>query len=190
MDEQTWSDLVEESKEVHTALMAEGFVTVPRLMPSVGGRLMGVAHLRPVTQGEDATIAFEEMARLAAAACADEVVAAWENLDLCIACQHPPYHPVPALNVLWAIPDHHVLWRFPYQVQLLPELTDDGRARGVPLWLPTPPAMPNAPLEPEIALMLNSCWKPIRGDREALPNLLELTVSDLLSRGYLVELAA
>ncbi len=134
--------------------------------------------------------AFEEMASLAAAASADEVVAAWENLDLCIACQHRPYHPVPALNVLWAIPDHHVLWRFPYQVQLLAELTDDGRARGLPRWLPTPPAVPDAPLEPEIALMLNSCWNPVSRDTEDLAIVLDLTVSDLLSRGYVVELSA
>jgi hypothetical protein len=121
VDEQTWGDLVEASTEVHTELMAEGFVTIPRLMPLAAGRLVGVAHLRPVTQGTDATIAIGEMAELAAAASADEVVAAWETLDLSIACQHPPFHPGPTLNMVWATPGHHVLWRFPYQVSLAME---------------------------------------------------------------------
>jgi hypothetical protein len=190
VDEQTWHDLVEASKHVHTTLMAEGYVTIPRIMTLARGRVVGVAHLRPVTQGEDAVIALGEMADFAAAANADQVVVAWENLDLCIACQHPPFHPLPALNMLWAVPDHYVLWRFPYHVRLLPDLTDDGRVRGVPQWLPTPPAVPNARLEPEIARMLDSCWSQINQQRERVPNLLELMAADLRSRGHLVELAA
>lgn len=77
MDAQTWDALVESMKSAYAAGLAEGAVPRPVIMPLVRGELVGLIWVRPTEPGKDALTGIAELANIAAAAYADEVVLAW-----------------------------------------------------------------------------------------------------------------
>lgn len=120
MDAQTWDALVESMKSAYSAGLAEGAVPRPVIMPLVRGELVGLIWVRPTEPGKDALTGIAELANIAAAAGADEVVLAWETHDVATACQLPINGPVPCLNMVHATKDGHVLHQFPYTEQPRP----------------------------------------------------------------------
>ncbi|UGY90780.1 hypothetical protein [Streptomyces gobiensis] len=81
----------------------------PVIMPLVRGELVGLVWVRPLRVGEDALTGIAELANIAAAAGADEVVLAWETHDVATACQLPVVGLAPCLNMVRATRDGHVL---------------------------------------------------------------------------------
>ncbi|MFD6913550.1 hypothetical protein [Streptomyces virginiae] len=67
-------------KETYTAGLGEGAVPGPLMMPLMGGELVGLIWVRPLHVGQDALAGIAELANIAAAAGADEVVLAWETV--------------------------------------------------------------------------------------------------------------
>lgn len=92
---------------------------------------------RPLKVGEDALTGIAELANIAAAAGADEVVLAWETHDVATACQLPVVGPAPCLNMVLATRDGHVLPQFPYTEQLLAR-GPEGWTSVAPDWRPGP----------------------------------------------------
>ncbi|MFE2492202.1 hypothetical protein ACFXGR_55510 [Streptomyces mirabilis] len=100
--------------------------------------------------GQDALAGIAELANIAAAAGADEVVLAWETHDVATACELPIVGPAPCLNMVLASRDRHVLHQFPYTEQLLSR-SPEGWASVAPGW--RPPAAnrchPSRPRQPD-----------------------------------------
>ena len=187
MDERMWNGLTGALVQAHSAMLAEGFVSPPNLMPLVSGRLIGQAQVRPMRRGKDAYVAISELGNLAAGAEADEVLITWESQDLASACEHQPDFPGPCLTILWATRARRAAYRFPYQ--------ETSRKRGrkqlpavAPRWLPNPPPDPMPIPPPAIAAALELCWTPL----EIGPphDKLEVTVAYLRSEGYIVSVVA
>ncbi|MGW8396157.1 hypothetical protein ACWGLP_05615 [Streptomyces lydicus] len=132
MEARMWDALVDVVKNAYTAGRGEGTVPRPVIMPLVRGELVGLIWARPLKAGEDALAGIAELANIAAAAGADEVLLAWETHDVATACQLPIVGPAPCLNMVLATPGGHVLHQFPYTEQLLarsPEGLGISRAR-------------------------------------------------------------
>lgn len=163
-------------------MMAEGLVVTPTLLPFVDSTLVGYVTLRPVMRGQDAVVAVAEMANLAAAADADEIVVVWETQDIAVACGHAPLYAEPALNMLWATRSDYAVQRYPYQECSLRGRTARGLIPVYPDWLPTPPALPNSHLEPAIQAIVELYWKPMESAGEA--NMVESAVAYLQSQGF------
>ncbi|GAA3246892.1 hypothetical protein GCM10020256_74790 [Streptomyces thermocoprophilus] len=108
-----WDGLVGVAKETYTAALGEGVVPRPLMMPLVRGELVGMIWVRPLKVGQDALAGIAELANIAAAASADEVVLAWETHDVATACELPIVGPAPCLNMVLATRDGHVLHQFP-----------------------------------------------------------------------------
>lgn len=125
------------------------------------------------------------MGHLAAAAAADEVVAAWESADIAVACELPTLHPQPGLNIVWATPHEHVHYRLPYHEKILTGRTDQGYLPLAPDWLNAEPPTRGDILEPAIATLLHSSFQPFDTD---VPNLLQQAAAYLENRGYHVKL--
>ncbi|MFF2937835.1 hypothetical protein [Streptomyces mirabilis] len=104
-----WNGLVGVVKEAYTAGLGEGAVPRPVMMPLVRGELVGLIWVRPLKVGQDALAGIAELANIAAAAGADEVVLAWETHDVATACELPIVGPAPCLNMVLASRDRHVL---------------------------------------------------------------------------------
>ncbi|MGW9314855.1 hypothetical protein ACWGSB_21160 [Streptomyces albidoflavus] len=73
MDTRMWNGLVGVAKETYTAVLGEGVVPRPLMMPLVRGELVGLIWARPLKVGQDALARIAELANIAAAAGADEV---------------------------------------------------------------------------------------------------------------------
>jgi hypothetical protein len=67
-------------------------------MPLVRGELVGLIWVRLLKVGEDALTGIAELANIAAAAGADEVVLAWETHDVATACRLPVVGAAPCLT--------------------------------------------------------------------------------------------
>lgn len=128
-----WNGLVSVAKETYTASLGEGVVPRPVMMPLVRGELVGLIWMRPLKVGQDALAGIAELANVAAAAGADEVVLAWETHDVATACELPIVGPAPCLNMLLATQGGHVLHQFPYSEQLLSR-SPEGWASVAPDW--------------------------------------------------------
>ncbi|WP_241779620.1 hypothetical protein [Streptomyces natalensis] len=89
MEARMWDALVDVVKNAYTAGLGEGTAPRPVIMPLVRGELVGLIWVRPLKVGEDALTGIAELANIAAAADADEVVLAWETHDVATACQLP-----------------------------------------------------------------------------------------------------
>ncbi|SOE25094.1 hypothetical protein [Streptomyces sp. OK228] len=144
-----WNGLVGVVKEAYTAGLGEGAVPRPVMMPLVRGKLVGLIWVRPLKVGQDALAGIAELANIATAADADEVVLAWETHDVATACELPIVGPAPCLNMVLASRDRHVLHQFPYTEQLLSR-SPEGWASVAPDWRPAPAPQPGGELVPPI----------------------------------------
>ncbi|MFI6951454.1 hypothetical protein [Streptomyces sp. NPDC050422] len=113
VDARRWNGLVSVAKETYTASLGEGSVPSPLMIPLVRGELVGLVWVRPLKVGQEALAGIAELANIAAAAGADEVVLAWETHDVATACDLPIVGPAPCLNMVLATPAGHVLHQFP-----------------------------------------------------------------------------
>ncbi|MEU1446625.1 hypothetical protein [Streptomyces mirabilis] len=144
-----WNGLVGVVKEAYTAGLGEGAVPRPVMMPLVRGKLVGLIWVRPLKVGQDALAGIAELANIATAADADEVVLAWETHDVATACELPIVGPAPCLNMVLASRDRHVLHQFPYTEQLLSR-SPEGWASVAPDWRPASAPQPGGELVPPI----------------------------------------
>ncbi|MGP8298260.1 hypothetical protein ACTPOK_09970 [Streptomyces inhibens] len=179
-----WDALVGVMKSAYTAGLGEGTVPRPVIMPLVRSELVGVIWLRPIKVGEDALTGIADLANIAAAADADEVVLAWETHDVATACNLPVVSPAPCLNMVAATRDGHVLHQFPYTEQLLAR-GPEGWASVAPDWRPAPAPQSGGELVPPIQAAVNFAFTPIELDH---PDPFRVTVVLMEEDGYSVRL--
>ncbi len=179
-----WGALVSTMKEAYTAGLGAGSVPRPVIMPLVRGELVGLVWVRPLTVGQDALTGIAELANIAAAAGADEVVLAWETHDVATACQLPVVGPAPCLNMVAATREGHVLHQFPYTEDLLGR-SPEGWASVAPDWRPAPPARPGGELAPPVQAAVNFAFTPLELNH---PDPLGVTVVRMEEDGYSVRL--
>ncbi|SCD33241.1 hypothetical protein GA0115234_100453 [Streptomyces sp. DvalAA-43] len=115
----------------------------PVSLPLVRGEPVGLIRVRPIKVGEDALAGIAELANIAVAAGADEVVLAWESHDVATACELPVVGPAPCMNMVLASRDAHVLHQFLHDEQLLSR-SPEGWASIAPDWRPAPHRSPVA----------------------------------------------
>ncbi|MFI9080976.1 hypothetical protein ACIGW8_31660 [Streptomyces sioyaensis] len=179
-----WDALVDVVKSAYTAGLGEGTVPRPVIMPLVRGELVGLIWVRPLKVGEDALTGIAELANIAAAAGADEVVLAWETHDVATACQLPIVGPAPCLNMVLATRGGHVLHQFPYTEQLLAR-SPEGWASAAPDWRPAPAPQPGGELVPPIQAAVNFAFTPLELNH---PDPFGATVVLMEEDGYRVRL--
>ncbi|MDH2390618.1 hypothetical protein QCN29_17830 [Streptomyces sp. HNM0663] len=158
-----WNALVGVMKEAYTAGLGEGAVPRPAMMPLVRGELVGLIWVRPLKVGQDALTGIAELAHIAEASGADEVILAWETHDVATARKLPIVGPAPCLNMVLATPGGHVLHQFPYTEQLLSR-SPEGWASVAPDWRPAPVPQPGGELVPPIQAAVNFSFTPIELD--------------------------
>ncbi|WP_193242103.1 hypothetical protein [Streptomyces phaeolivaceus] len=179
-----WDALVGVAKSAYSAGLGEGAVPRPLIMPLVRGELVGMIWVRPIEVGQDALTGIAELANIAAAAGADEVVLVWETHDVATACELPVVGPAPCLNMVLATPDGHVLHRFPYSEQVLSR-SPEGWASVAPDWGPAPAPQPGGELVPPIQAAVNYSFIPLELDH---PSPFGVTVVLMEEDGYRVRL--
>ncbi|MET9467094.1 hypothetical protein ABZY44_20280 [Streptomyces sp. NPDC006544] len=185
MKARLWKGLVALVRETYTAELGEGSVPRPLMMPLVRGELVGLISVPAPEAGQDAHAAIAELANLAAAAGADEVVLAWETRDVATACELPVVGPAPCVNVVLATPDGHVLHSFPYAEQLLCH-SPEGWASTAPDWQPAPAPQPGGELIPPIRAAVGRCFTPVE---LAHPDPFGVTVGRMEQDGYHISLS-
>ncbi|WP_223734760.1 hypothetical protein [Streptomyces purpurogeneiscleroticus] len=179
-----WEALVGVVKSAYTAGLSEGAVPRPLIIPLLHGELVGMVWVRPLKVGEDALTGIAELANIAAAAGADEVVLAWETHDVATACQLPVVGPAPCLNMVLATCDGHVLHQFPYSEQPLSH-SPEGWASVAPDWMPARAPRPSGELVPPIQAAVNFACTPMELDH---PAPFGVTVVLMEEDGYSVRL--
>ncbi|WP_406409131.1 hypothetical protein [Streptomyces sp. NBC_01643] len=179
-----WDALVGVVKSAYTAALGEGSVPRPLMMPLVRGKLVGMIWVRPLRVGQDALTGIAELANIAAAAGADEVILAWETHDVATACQLPIVGPAPCLNMVLATLAGHVLHQFPYTEQLLSR-SAEGWASAAPDWRPASAPQPGGELVPPIQTAVNYAFTPIELNH---PDPFGVTVVLMEEDGYSVRL--
>ena len=184
VDTRMRNGLVGVAKETYTASLGEGVVPRPLMMPLARGELVGLIWARPLKVGQDALAGIAELANIAAAAGADEVVLAWETHDVATACELPIVGPAPCLNMVVATRDGHVLHQFPYTEQLLSRNTE-GWASVASDWRPAPAPQPGGELVPPIQTAVNFSYTPIELDH---PDPFGVTVVLMEEDGYRISL--
>lgn len=184
MEAQVWDALVNVAKSAYAAGLAEGEVPRPLIMPLVRGELVGMIWARPLKVGQDALTGIVELANIASAADADEVVLVWETHDVATACELPVVGPAPCLNMVRATRDGHVLHQFPYTEQLLPH-GPEGRASVAPDWSPASTPQPGGKLVQPIQAAVNFSFIPLELDH---PSPFGVTVVLMEEDGYRVRL--
>ncbi|MFI1869958.1 hypothetical protein [Streptomyces jumonjinensis] len=184
MEARLWDALVGVVKSAYTAGLGEGTVPRPLIMPLVRGELVGMIWVRPLKVGQDALTGIAELANIAAAAGAGEVVLAWETHDVATACQLPVVGPAPCLNMVLATRDGHVLHQFPYSEQLL-ALSPEGWASVAPDWRPALAPQLGGELVPPIQAAVNFAFTAIELNH---PDPFGVTVVLMEEDGYSVRL--
>lgn len=184
MEARMWDALVGVMKDAYTAGLGEGTVPRPVIMPLVRGELVGLIWVRPIKVGEDALAGIAELANIAAAAGADEVVLAWETHDVATACELPVVGPAPCMNMVLATRNGHVLHQFPYDEQLLSR-SPEGWASVAPDWRPVPAPQPGGELVPPIQAAVDFAFIPIELNH---PDPFGVTVVLMEEDGYSVRL--
>ncbi|MFE0632754.1 hypothetical protein ACFW3D_38100 [Streptomyces sp. NPDC058864] len=119
MEAWMWDVFVSTMRETYTVSLRKGVAPRPVIMPVVRGELVGLVWVRPLTVGQDALTGIAELANIAAAAGADEVVLTWETHDVATACQLPVVSPAPCMNMAAANREGHMLHQFPYTEELI-----------------------------------------------------------------------
>ncbi|MEU6355286.1 hypothetical protein ABZ896_39265 [Streptomyces sp. NPDC047072] len=184
MEAQVWDALVDVAKGAYTAGLGEGTVPRPLIMPLVRGELVGMIWARPLKTGQDALTGIVELANIAAAAGADEVVLVWESHDVATVCELPVVGPTPCLNMVVATSDGHVLHRFPYNERYL-ERGPEGPVSIAPDWMPVPAPEPDGELLPPIRAAVDYSFIPLELDH---PSPFGVTVVLMEEDGYRVRL--
>jgi hypothetical protein len=184
MDTRTFDALTESMKSAYVAGLSEGAVPRPVIMPLVRGQLVGLIWLRPVKTGQDALTAIASLSNIAAAACADEVVLAWETHDVATACELPITGPAPCLNMVHATTDGHTLHQFPY-TESVPANRPEGSAAVEPHWQPAPDPQPGGTLVPPVQAAVDYAFTPIELDH---PSPFGVTVVLMEEDGYSLRL--
>ncbi|NUO40845.1 MAG: hypothetical protein HOV82_02290 [Streptomyces sp.] len=184
MEARMWDALVGVAKETYTASLGEGTVPRPLIMPLVRGELVGMIWARPLKAGQDALTGIAELANIAAAAGADEVVLVWESHDVATACELPVVGPAPCLNLALATREGHVLHQYPYNEELLSR-SPEGWASLAPDWMPAPAPQPGGELAPPIQAAVDFSFIPIEIDH---PSPFGVTVVLMEEDGYRVSL--
>ncbi|GGP93279.1 hypothetical protein [Streptomyces melanogenes] len=173
-----WNGLVGGAKKTYTASLGEGVVPRPLMMPLIRGELVGLIWVRPLKVGQNAFAGIAELANIATAAGADEVVLAWETHD--VACELPIVGPAPCLNMVLATRDGHALHQFPYTEQLFSH-SPEGWASVTPDWRPAPAPQPGGELVPPIQAAVDFSFTPLEPDH---PDPLGVTVALMEEDGY------
>ncbi|MEW2166467.1 hypothetical protein AB0912_26235 [Streptomyces sp. NPDC007084] len=189
MDSRTWDTLVGSVKGAYATGVAEGAVPRPVIMPLVRGELVGLIWLRPVEPGADALTGIAALSNIAAAAGADEVVLAWESLDVAGLCGLPAEGPAPCLNMVHATPEGHVLHQFPYaEVPCAPGPDGEAAAPGTDTgieWKAAPPPREGGELVAPVRAAVEYAFTPMDLDH---PNPFGVTVVLMEEDGYRVRL--
>ncbi|MGC5264073.1 hypothetical protein ACPXCO_23945 [Streptomyces cyaneofuscatus] len=194
-DEQTPGDLfppgtivqmlTDSAARAHTAAMSRGMAHQPALTALRAGRIVAMAHTRPLYTGEDAEKGIADLSLLAAAAAADCIVLSWETCDVKIACDIPFDAPDEALNVLIAGEDGQYMHvEFPYTSHPVATRNRTGLQGFRPQWL-TPLQRTNNPLIRPIQRAVEQSFI----QREAVaPSGLDATMVWMEGHGYTVNL--
>jgi len=129
------------------------------------GHNLGVfVWVRPLKVGQGALTGIAELANIAAAAGADEVVLVWETHDVATACELPIVGLTPCLNIVLASREGHILHQSPYSEQFLSR-SPEGWAPVAPGWRPAPAPQPGGELVPPIQAAVDVSFTPIELDR-------------------------
>ncbi|MFF8617899.1 hypothetical protein [Streptomyces sp. NPDC015350] len=177
--------LTESLAQAHTTALAQGMAHQPSLTALRAGRVVAVAHTRPLYTGADAQKGIEDLSLLAAAVTADCVVLSWETCDAKIACDIPIDAPNQALNVLIAGEDgHYIHVEFPYTAHPIGGRTRTGLQGFRPQWH-TPIQSTNTPVLGPIQRAMEQSF----AQRAAVSSSgLEATVIWMQGHGYTVNL--
>ncbi|MFD7954281.1 hypothetical protein ACFV4X_12370 [Streptomyces ardesiacus] len=177
--------LTDSAAQAHTTALAQGMAHPPSLTALRAGRVVAVAHTRPLYTGADAQKGIEDLSLLAASAAADCVVLSWESCDVKIACGVPLDAPDPALNVLVAGEDGQYMHvEFPYTSHPIGGRTRTGLQGFRPLWR-TPIQSTNTPVLGPVQRAMERSFT----QRAAVaPSGPEATVVWMQGHGYTVNL--
>ncbi|MET8133054.1 hypothetical protein [Streptomyces sp. NPDC005251] len=186
MDTRTWDTLVSSMKSTYANGVGEGAAPRPVIMPLVRGELVGLIWVRPTKPGADALTGIAALSNIAAAACADEIVLAWETSEVATTCELPVVGPAPCLNMVQATPDGHVLHQFPY-TEAFPSAgaEDPDRSTTTLDWTPAPAPQPDGELPPPVRAAVDYAFTPMELDH---PNPFGVTVVLMEEDGYTVRL--
>ncbi|WP_246096328.1 hypothetical protein [Streptomyces botrytidirepellens] len=177
--------LADSTARAHTAAMSEGMAHRPSLTALRAGRVVAVAHTRPLYTGEDAEKGIADLSLLASAAAADCIVLSWETCDVKIACNIPLDVPAEALNILIAGEDGEYMHvEFPYTSHPVAARNRTGLQGFRPQWR-TPIQSTNNPLLRPIQRAVEQSFT----QRAAIaPSGLEATIVWMEAHGYTVNL--
>ncbi|MFF3405004.1 hypothetical protein ACFYW8_02030 [Streptomyces sp. NPDC002742] len=186
MDTRTWDTLVGSMKSTYVNGVREGAAPRPVIMPLVRGELVGLIWVRPTKPGADALTGIAALSNIAAAACADEIVLAWETNDVATTCELPVIGPAPCLNLVQATPDGHVLHQFPY-TEGFSSAGSEGAPESTAVldWRPAPAPQPGGELPPPVQAAVDYAFTPMELDH---PNPFGVTVVLMEEDGYTVRL--
>lgn len=177
--------LADSAARAHTLSMSEGMAHRPSLTALRAGRIVAMAHTRPLYRGDDAEKGIADLSLLAAAADADCVFLSWETCDVKIACDMPLDAPEECLNILVAGEDgEHLHVEFPYTSLPIAARTRTGLQGFRPHWLPPIQRSNRLPLEP-----IQRAAELSFAQRGAIaPSGLDATMVWMQAHGYTVEL--
>jgi hypothetical protein len=186
VDTRTWDTLVSSMKSTYANGVGEGATPRPVIMPLVRGELVGLIWVRPTKPGADALTGIAALSNIAAAACADEIVLAWETRDVGAACELPVVGPAPCLNMVHATPEGHVLHQFPYSEEFSSDGSEDAEGSTATLeWERAPAPQPGGELPPPVQAAVDYAFTPMELDH---PNPFGVTVVLMEDDGYTVRL--
>lgn len=177
--------LTDSTAQAHTTALAQGMAHRPALTALRAGRVVALAHARPLYTGADAQKGIEDLSLLAAAAAADCVILSWETCDTKIACGIPLDAPDTALNILIAGEDGQYMHvEFPYTAHPIGGPTRTGLQGFRPQWH-TPIRSTNTPVLGPIQRAMEQSF----AHRAAVaPSGLDATVVWMQGHGYTVNL--
>ncbi|MCX4826867.1 hypothetical protein OG883_45350 [Streptomyces sp. NBC_01142] len=177
--------LTDSTARAHTAALSEGMAHQPSLTALRAGRIVAMAHTRPLYRGEDAEKGIADLSLLAAAAAADCIVLSWETCDVKVACGIPLDAPEEALNILIAGEDGQYMHvEFPYTPHPIATRNRTGLQGFRPQWL-TPIQSTNNPLLSPIQRAVEQSF----AQRAAIaPSGLDTTMVWMEGLGYTVNL--
>ncbi|MCX4681442.1 hypothetical protein OG413_40300 [Streptomyces sp. NBC_01433] len=177
--------LADTTARAHTAAMANGMAHQPSLTALRRGRIVAMAHTRPLYRGKDAEKGIADLALLAAAAAADCIVLTWETCDVKVACDIPLDATEETLNILIAGEDGQYMHvEFPYASHPVATRNRTGLQGFRPQWL--------TPVQSTNDLLLTPIQRAVEqsfAQRSAIaPSGLDATMVWMEGLGYTVNL--
>lgn len=208
LDGTGWNNLIEAIRQTHARTMRNGQAAPIRLFAFAEGKLLGhIAAGRVSLEERDRTAHIEALTGFATAVQADELIVAWQGLSWSKAAYvggdlplddaasallgevygHRAVERISQLNVVIARPGSRTLYRYQYEVVVVPGLSEHGTARCAPLWLAPHRPMHAPGLEPRIAALTELGDRPTAPGRPLEPS--SHLVAELTARGYRVTVA-